>query len=364
MFGKPRTIFENAARPPGPLAPPPVDAWKAVSSDDLKALKKLLGDNPALLREIRRVPIAHRQLVEMNLLHYAALVGSKEAVEMLDACGANIHAPTAPDGYTPAILAARAGKLATLEFLKLNGANLDAQARSRATALNEACTRGHAACAHFLLENKAKIKDSAGRFRLPDIVAAAEQGHREIVEDLLAHGAKIDTRDSAGRSALWWALYRGHHDLAQELMDRGADTSLSDDDGMTMLMAAIMGGGTDSARRLLDEGVPVNEGAKSGDTALHYTAYSNRKAAARDIAVLLLERGAWTDIKNNQGETPADSSRRMRDGDLTRTIEIAEKDAGRPSAQNMIPKRFMDGTCRTVKPMKPLQLKPRGKTNS
>ena len=55
--------------------------------------------------------------------------------------------------------------------------------------------------------------------------SAARQGHREIVELLIANGSDVNSRDSSGKSSLHDAALEGHKAAAELLIAKGADVN-------------------------------------------------------------------------------------------------------------------------------------------
>ena len=65
------------------------------------------------------------------------------------------------------------------------------------------------------------------------------------------------------------------------------------------LIDAIKDGDPTRLQSLLDQGSDVNDPAADGTTALHWAAHQNNAS----VAALLLEAGAETDLRNNDGVT-------------------------------------------------------------
>ncbi|KAJ9441346.1 hypothetical protein DIPPA_13738, partial [Diplonema papillatum] len=51
---------------------------------------------------------------------------------------------------------------------------------------------------------------------------ASENGHSEVVKELIAAGAKVDVQDNDGSTALQSASYFGHSEVVKELIAAGA----------------------------------------------------------------------------------------------------------------------------------------------
>lgn len=86
--------------------------------------------------------------------------------------------------------------------------------------LSEASKNGHFLTVCALLDNR-----SAPNGVIPGIVPlviAAEAGHLNVVEELLAKGASVDLADYQGLTALHKACQKNHIEVAKELLRCGA----------------------------------------------------------------------------------------------------------------------------------------------
>jgi hypothetical protein len=79
---------------------------------------------------------------------------------------------------------------------------------------------------------------------------AAESGDIQGASALLDEKPNLDSRDSAGRTALMLAVINGRTDLVNALLDRGADPNVTDSYGETALHAATAGNHTEIAAAL------------------------------------------------------------------------------------------------------------------
>ncbi len=68
---------------------------------------------------------------------------------------------------------------------------------------------------------------------------SAGAGEREEVEKLLKMGADINSRDSAGCTALMFAARKGYEDVVEFLIKKGAKVDLKDNYGCTALLRAL-----------------------------------------------------------------------------------------------------------------------------
>ncbi|CAK4931935.1 unnamed protein product, partial [Aphanomyces euteiches] len=63
-------------------------------------------------------------------------------------------------------------------------------------------------------------------YRLTPLYVASSEGHRDIVEVLVAHGASVTTRDMYGQTPLYVASRAGHLDVAKVLVAHGASVGV------------------------------------------------------------------------------------------------------------------------------------------
>lgn len=81
---------------------------------------------------------------------------------------------------------------------------------------------------------------------------AAGNGHLEVVEILLAHGANANLANQSGSTPLHWAALNGHTRVAEALLALAAiDVTLRDGKGQTAFTVAIAAGHEDLGTRIL-----------------------------------------------------------------------------------------------------------------
>lgn len=164
----------------------------------------------------------------------------------------------------------------------------------------------------------------------PDLWEAAWRGDEERGRDLLVRGLRDPNgRDQSGYTALMAAAHNGHTQIITLLLDQGADPHARGLSGTALVFAAAMGrteavrlllerdavdredvfltvalcvaaegDHLETMRLLLDAGADVNaSGSGAGQNALHAAAGAGRLAAVR----LLLERGANPDTAGYAG---------------------------------------------------------------
>jgi ankyrin repeat protein len=70
------------------------------------------------------------------------------------------------------------------------------------------------------------------------LMAAALEGHPQVVELLLAGGAAVNARTADGQTPLMYAAINGSPDIVNLLLARGADIHARDQNGKTALAFA------------------------------------------------------------------------------------------------------------------------------
>jgi ankyrin repeat protein len=109
---------------------------------------------------------------------------------------------------------------------------------------------------------KAHVKNS---FTSP-IQTAAELGRFDLMEILISHGAKVNTKTIS--SPLHEAVRNEHKTVISYLIENGAKTDMQDGNMNTALHIAAEKNNAEIVQLLLKHGVPVNALNKRGNTAL------------------------------------------------------------------------------------------------
>lgn len=98
---------------------------------------------------------------------------------------------------------------------------------------------------------------------------AARKGEAAEVVRLLRSGARPDSPDSAGRTALHEAAFQRSASTVGVLLDAGADPSCRDASGWTPLFVAACRGAAGVVQALLSAGASVDVVDAQGETPLH-----------------------------------------------------------------------------------------------
>ena len=142
---------------------------------------------------------------------------------------------------------------------------------------------------------------------------AARGGHVATMELLIARGVPLGAQEF-GRTALEVAANEGQVEAMKLLLAKGmkVDAVVPQTYGETPLHHAVFQGHLAAVRFLIDNGANVNKVETGrGRTPLHRIAdHGNLDGERRDIAVLLLDKGAKIDAKRQRGQDAAGPGRR------------------------------------------------------
>jgi hypothetical protein len=184
----------------------------------------------------------------------------------------------------PLHIAARVGDLAKLRTLIEEGANVNAKNMWGETALHYAAERGHKETVEFLIAKGADIH--AGRIEA--LQYAIQNGHTELAIILINKGANVNPKSQSGWTPLHSAALEGYKQVAEILLAKGAYVNSKNKDGYTPFHYALWSSETDIARLLIERGVDVNGKDPSGFTPLQWTEMMGN----RELTELLRAKGA------------------------------------------------------------------------
>ncbi|HET6631816.1 MAG TPA: ankyrin repeat domain-containing protein [Rhodanobacteraceae bacterium] len=228
--------------------------------------------------------------------------GRPEAVLTLLTNGADPRVADA-DGNTPLHWAALSRQADVAAMLLDAQAAIDALNRAGQTPLAMACRAGNGPLVAFLLGRGAQLEPPGGA---PVIVAAAggAEDSPQGVELLLRHKARVDARDSLGRTALMVAALEGHAQIASVLLAAGASADLADRHGTTALMEAARAGANAVIAALASHQPATAPRDIHGRDALALACQSPR--AGIDTVRALLALGADPQARGSDGRSAID----------------------------------------------------------
>ncbi|XP_071451060.1 protein TANC1 isoform X2 [Hetaerina americana] len=251
------------------------------------------------------------------LLCVAAQRGDTEVVSLLLEFGADAGAEGSI-GTTALSSAASAGHEGVVAALlnargpAAGAGRMDSEGRC---PLVLASLGGHMGVVALLLSSDWVVSGSGREVSLEEasvqsLVAAAMQGHTELVEYLLDMcNVSPDAVDRlTGETALTASVSYGRHSTAAALLMRGASVTVPNSKGLPPLVAAVSGGGCTAVRRpgtvcsvvelLLQVGGASSEQRdSSGRTALAHAAADGNVTLVR----LLLEKGTSVHLEDKEG---------------------------------------------------------------
>jgi len=123
-------------------------------------------------------------------------------------------------GFTPLHFAAIKGQAELVQLLLARKADVEAQTSSGSTALNLAARNGQKVVVELLLANKASINTTDNNGWTP-LHTAAALDRKDVVELLLMRGADANAKDRSGMTPLRRATANKHPDIAQLIRQHG-----------------------------------------------------------------------------------------------------------------------------------------------
>ena len=140
----------------------------------------------------------------------------------------------------------------------------------------------------LLLQDGAAV-DAADAQGSRPLHEASRCGHLDVVNVLLAHGAKLDAKtDPLGVSALMLAIEHGHHDLVRLLVSRGASLSARNRlNGQGVLHLAAQQGDLTTIGLLISAGAGVFMEDRQGQTPRDHAARTHHRAAEQALVKVM-----------------------------------------------------------------------------
>ena len=161
----------------------------------------------------------------------------------------------------------------------------------------------------------------------PDISIhkAVSEKNIQAVKQHLAAGTDVNAKGlNNAKTPLHIAANVGHNEITELLIANGADVNAKSLHSQTPLHNAAVYGQKDFVELLIANGADVNATKGAGGTALHSAANFGHK----EVVELLITTGADVNAKEEDGRTPLDSSERDFEDDSpedkTKKKEIAD----------------------------------------
>ncbi|CEJ86403.1 hypothetical protein VHEMI04095 [[Torrubiella] hemipterigena] len=187
----------------------------------------------------------------------------------------------------------------------------------RQNALLMAVSFGQCNIVDVLLSDGRVSVESQDASRHSALTLACYDDLADMAALLLKHGASMDAKDIHGGPPLLRAVDGNGLECVRVLIDRGADVNFKDFHGRGILHGCAINSRATILRHLLQnvKGLDPNIQDDNGNTPLHDAVATDSEAVAR----VLLDHGARTDIKANNGRTPL---RAARDADHVGLFEL------------------------------------------
>ncbi|XP_046375805.2 ankyrin repeat domain-containing protein 50-like [Haliotis rufescens] len=238
-----------------------------------------------------------------NILHMACCGGNVRMVRYLISKRFIDINSKGQDGGTPLMCAAEMGHRVVFEILVRKGGNVSLLDDKGDDILHAACLGGNTDMVRYILSKYRIPVNSRGQFGRNPVMAAAQQGckelfdylvrkggnvthidndgnnilhvaciggHVQMVQHVLSMGFGIDinSRGQQGKTPVWVAAQMGPRDVFDFLVGEGADISQADDDGNNILHAACLGGNIEMVRHILAGNImDINARNKFNSTA-------------------------------------------------------------------------------------------------
>jgi ankyrin repeat protein len=200
------------------------------------------------------------------------------------------------------------------------------------TPLHIAAQEGHLEIVETLLAAGAD-KDKPNNKGFTSLHISAQEGYLEIVETLLAAGADKDTSTKKRFTPLHIAAQEGHLEVVKKLLAAGANKDKSDKDGLTPLHIAAHKGNLEVVETLLNAGADKNESDKHEFTALNIAAHKGHL----EVVGTLLAAGADKDKPTKKGSTPLHIAVHNGHLEIVKKLLAAGADKDKPNNEGSTP---------------------------
>lgn len=235
-------------------------------------------------------------------------------------------------GNTPLHIAVLEAKVDILQYLITNGADINAKNRQSMSPLYYACLEKKTDVVQMLVQHGADVNTQPSA-----LLRIAMNGDRDLVQILLTAGADVDVLESGG-TPLQQACYNGHVDVAEILIQHGADPNKPGWRGQTPLMMATLNGKPEAVRLLLEQGAdPDLKDSQYGWTALYAAIFTSQEGGT-EAAKLLIQHGADIYIRVKDGDTPILNASRK---GLTEVVDLLIKKGVDASSMDEIHRRTL-----------------------
>ena len=157
--------------------------------------------------------------------------------------------------------------------------------------------------------------DVTGESATTRLLEAVKDDDIEACREALENGANVKARYNNGRTLIEMALLNNDFEMVKMLVEHDANVSAISEHGEPMLATAIEYGDIETVKYLIEHGADIN--AQSHHATLLTHAIKTRR---RDIAMLLLEKGANPNIYNGFESSPITTAVRQNDVEMLNAL--------------------------------------------
>jgi ankyrin repeat protein len=149
----------------------------------------------------------------------------------------------------------------------------------------DASRKGDIAAVKTMYANDPSIIDAEDHKGFTPLILAVYNDQPVVVDFLLEKGAKLESPDMTGNSALMGVCFKGYKEIAAKLLNAGADVNQRNSNGATALTFASTFGHLEIAEMLLQKGADINLRDFRGKSPLDHA-----RLQENDAMVALIER--------------------------------------------------------------------------
>ena len=290
-FILPARTLHNRARGASLYGKLPEEVVSAVQTENLAVLQDWLSKPGASLEETE--PEKHQ-----TALIIAARAGKVHSLELLLHMSANPNTRMS-GGATAVYVAAQEGRQRCVQLLVRHGANVEVRTSTGSFPLFIAARQDRRDCVNLLLRANADPNAALPNGTTP-LMIAVHEGHLRVATTLLQAGADVNARCDDGATALFAATSRGALTDVKMLLQAGADPNLEGHGAITPLIAAAEFGSLSCCHALIQGDADINARAADGSTALLGAADTGQRV----VVQLLLRNKAQMELATEDGCTP------------------------------------------------------------
>lgn len=231
-----------------------------------------------------------------TVMHTATMTKvSADILRQLVAAGADINARN-KEGVTPLAIAIKDNVMEHIQFYADNNADIHIKDTKGQTPLTMALQSDDAVLEIIVSKNNVTSHDSDGN--TPLNVAIINNASLLKIQYILSLSEDVNARNADGNTALYLAVLKNRRKLGEMLLAKNADIFATNTKNRSPLSLALNAGGSVMDWLLTPQTIAAADG--SGNTALHYAAEWGLTDAISEI----IRKGAGTETKNANGETP------------------------------------------------------------